>query len=154
MTVGWRNLLFALLGPGVVMVLVPFLIIRRTQTDVFGWWGLLPMAAGAGALGWCIRDFAVTGRGTLAPIDPCQQLVVTGLYRYVRNPMYLGVLLVLLGEAAVFGSRWLLGYAGLVFGAFHAMVVGYEERALRRRFGAAYEQYCQAVQRWWPGRSQ
>jgi protein-S-isoprenylcysteine O-methyltransferase Ste14 len=98
----------------------------------------------------CIWDFAVSGRGTLAPIDPPKQLVVHGLYRYVRNPMYVGVLLVLLGEAWLFDSRALLVYAGEFWVVASAFVFFYEEPTLRRKFGGSYARYYRSVNRWVP----
>jgi protein-S-isoprenylcysteine O-methyltransferase Ste14 len=108
----------------------------------------LPIALGAAFYCWCAWEFASAGRGTPAPIDPPKLLVARGLYRVVRNPMYVGVLLVLLGESLVFGSWDLLRYAVLVWLCFHLFVVLYEEPALRRKFGASYEDYCQRVWRW------
>jgi protein-S-isoprenylcysteine O-methyltransferase Ste14 len=97
---------------------------------------------------WTAGLFAVQGRGTPLPLDPPRTLVVAGPYRYVRNPMYVGALLALLGYAAWFQSAWLLGYAGAVALAFHAFVVLYEEPHLGRVFGEAYRRYCEAVPRW------
>ena len=90
------------------------------------------------------------GTGTPAPIDPPRNLVVSGLYRFVRNPMYVGVALVLLSEAALFGSFRLLEYALIVWAAFFLFVVAYEEPALRRKFGVSYQAYFEAVPRWIP----
>jgi protein-S-isoprenylcysteine O-methyltransferase Ste14 len=112
--------------------------------------GALPLIGGVAILFRCIRDFAVVGRGTLAPIDPPKNLVVSGLYRYVRNPMYVGVLLVLLGEALLFASVSLLIYAAAFFVGAHLFIVLYEEPTLRRRFGESYERYTRTVQRWLP----
>jgi protein-S-isoprenylcysteine O-methyltransferase Ste14 len=97
-----------------------------------------------------ILEFARSGRGTLSPVDPPRALVVQGLYRYVRNPMYLGVSLILLGEAALSGSGDLLLYGLVWFLAANFFVMGYEEPRLRRRFGAGYERYARAVGRWIP----
>jgi protein-S-isoprenylcysteine O-methyltransferase Ste14 len=94
--------------------------------------------------------FALQGRGTPAPPLPTERLVVSGLYRHVRNPMYLAVLTVVFGQALLLGSTGLLAYAALLFAAFHLFIVGYEEPTLRRRFGSEYEQYCRRVRRWWP----
>ena len=105
---------------------------------------------GGSMLVWCIWDFAKRGRGTLAPVDPPRQLVVQGLYRYVRNPMYVGALLALLGQAAFFKSVSLLWYAGAFFVCVHLFVVFYEEPTLARRFGSSYEQYRLTVNRWLP----
>jgi len=98
----------------------------------------------------CAWDFAFAGRGTPAPIDPPKELVVRGLYRYVRNPMYVGVLSVVVGQAIWFEARGLFAYAALCFLLFFAFVVLYEEPALRRKFGESYERYCNEVPRWIP----
>jgi protein-S-isoprenylcysteine O-methyltransferase Ste14 len=154
----FRNIFFTVLIPGTVTVVVPHLIVSGQHGTggmpghPISWLGLLPVAGGAAVLFRCIWDFAVTGRGTLAPVDPPTQLVVRGLYRYVRNPMYLGVLCILLGEAWMLASAALVVYAAAVFCAVHLFVVLYEERALRRKFGESYEQYMRTVHRWWPRR--
>lgn len=113
---------------------------------------MLLIGAGACILLWCIYAFARHGKGTLSPVDPARRLVVSGLYRYVRNPMYLGVTTVLLGETLFFKSMPLLGYTGLVFLLFNLFIRLYEEPYLRRQFGEAYERYCEKVGRWLPGR--
>lgn len=92
------------------------------------------------------------GRGTLSPVDPPRELVIRGLYRYVRNPMYVGVSLIVLGEAALTRSRALLLYWAVFFAAVNVFVIGYEEPNLRRRFGESYERYTQRVGRWIPRR--
>ena len=104
--------------------------------------------AGAVVLLRCVWDFFAKGRGTLAPIDPPRVLVVSGLYRFTRNPMYNGVLALILGEAWLFGSMSLLKYALLVFVLFHLFVVLYEEPALTSQFGESYRVYRRAVPRW------
>jgi protein-S-isoprenylcysteine O-methyltransferase Ste14 len=153
-----RSLFFTIVVPGTVVVLIPYLILSRdggpamTPGGLLGFIGLLGMVVGAAVLGWCIWDFAAKGRGTLAPIDPPRQLVVQGLYRYVRNPMYLGVLLLLLGEAAFFRSVALLEYSLAWFIVVNLFVVLYEEPSLRSRFGDSYERYRRSVHRWLPGR--
>lgn len=96
----------------------------------------------------CVWDFIVRGDGTPAPIDPPRQLVIAGLYKYTRNPMYVGVLTVIVAEAILSSSLALLAYAGLLFLCFHAFVVFYEEPALQRRFGEDYAAYCGRVPRW------
>lgn len=108
------------------------------------------MALGVGVYLWCAWDFVFTGRGTPAPIDPPKVLVATGLYRFVRNPMYIAVGLVLGGEAILFQSYNLVVYALLAWLACHLFVVFYEEPTLKKKYGAAYEAYCQAVPRWRP----
>jgi len=112
--------------------------------------GVILAGAGLAILLECFARFAVKGRGTPAPIAPTASLVVSGLYRYVRNPMYVGVLGVVIGQALVFGSGVLLTYAATLWLLFHAFVLGYEERALHRQFGSAYEVYRANVRRWWP----
>jgi protein-S-isoprenylcysteine O-methyltransferase Ste14 len=110
--------------------------------------GLVPVALGTFGLLWCARDFYVSGKGTLAPWAPPQELVIVGLYRYSRNPMYVCVALILLGWAISFGSAGLLIYALAVVVAFHLRVVFGEEPWLARTHGAAWQQYTRRVRRW------
>jgi protein-S-isoprenylcysteine O-methyltransferase Ste14 len=153
-----RSLFFAALLPGTATLLIPYLILSGRDGITVWPWGvpqylaLVLIALGAAMLIRCIADFARIGRGTLAPVDPPKVLVVRGLYRYVRNPMYVGVLCVLLGEAVLF--RWvpLLTYTAIWFLFVHLFVVLYEEPALRGRFGESYDQYRRSVGRWIPGR--
>lgn len=151
-----RALFFALALPGTALVLIPSLLLRREErTGPFTFQplrlqGVVLLVLGAAGLFWCIRDFAVSGRGTLAPVDPPRKLVRVGLYRHVRNPMYVAVLVTLLGEALFFGSRTLAIYAVFVWLAFHAFVVFYEEPHLRELFGADYDAYRALVPRWIP----
>ena len=153
-----RSLLYTILIPGTVTVLIPYLIVSATGARVpepgsmLHILSLVLMAAGAAVLLRCIWGFMVTGRGTLAPVDPPTELVVSGLYRYVRNPMYLGALILLLGEAALLGSIPLLEYAVAWFIVINLIVLFYEEPALRRRFGQSYQRYTQSVHRWVPAR--
>jgi protein-S-isoprenylcysteine O-methyltransferase Ste14 len=112
--------------------------------------GFLCIGLGGVLLGTCIWEFARTGRGTLAPVDPPRELVVRGLYRYVRNPMYLSVTVIVLGELLLTRSRPLLVYWAVWFAAVNLFVMGYEEPTLRHRFGTAYERYTQEVGRWLP----
>lgn len=112
--------------------------------------GVLLVAGGLVALLECFARFALLGRGTPAPVAPTESLVVSGLYRFVRNPMYLGVLAAVTGQALLLGSAALVKYAAVLSLLFHAFVVGYEERALGRRFGDSYEAYRRQVRRWWP----
>src|SRR5262249_19139083 len=94
--------------------------------------------------------FVVEGRGTPAPIAPTEHLVVGGPFRWVRNPGYIAVIALLLGQALLLGSSAVLAYATVVALGFHLFVVFYEEPTLRRQFGAEYETYCHAVPRWIP----
>jgi len=148
-----KTLLFTVVVPGTVVVLVPRWLMRGGATVQGGW----PGVAGALLLVWgavlylrCAWDFAVRGRGTPAPLDPPRELIVSGLYRFMRNPMYLGVLSMVVGEAALVRAGVLLGYAGALLLAFHLFVVTYEEPTLRRKFGPSHERYCAAVPRWLP----
>lgn len=147
-----KNLLFTLIVPGTVGVYLP-LLLARDRAMASGPWLVLALcllAVGGAVYAWCVWDFATFGRGTPAPIDAPKRLVVRGLYRYTRNPMYLGVLTVILGWAALFQSSAVLYYA-LGFGVwFHLFVVLYEERRLTREFGAEYEDYRANVHRWLP----
>ena len=152
MTLLLKNFLFTLLVPGTVAVVAPLFFMQgATPAEglqrVLAW---LVLALGGAIYGWCVWDFARFGRGTPAPIDAPRRLVVRGLYRYTRNPMYLGVLTVILGWVALFGSLPLLGYAIVVASCFHAFTVLYEEPHLTGEFGAEYEQYCARVGRWIP----
>ena len=108
------------------------------------------LACGCAAYLWCLWDFAAFGRGTPAPLDAPKRLVARGLYRYVRNPMYVGVLLVIAGWALLFRSPRVLGYGAAVALFFHLFVVAVEEPTLRGKFGRSYEQYCREVGRWVP----
>ena len=152
-----RSALFAILFMGSVLVYVPYILASGAGTAhwTLGPWrflGGLPLAAGLVGLGRCLRDFAVVGRGTPAPFDPPQELVATGLYRWVRNPMYLSALLLLVGEAIVLDAPVLLGYAAAFFLVTHLFVVLYEEPALRRKFGDSYDRFRATVPRWLPRR--
>jgi len=145
-----------LLEPGVVAVLIPFLLIR-SRIGTFEWVISLPHIAGSlfALIGACIGLwsaglFALVGKGTPAPIDPPKELVAVGAYRFVRNPMYIGVALLLLGEAVFFVSLVLMMYVLILAAAFHLFVVFYEEPALRKKFGQSYENYCLDVSRWLP----
>jgi protein-S-isoprenylcysteine O-methyltransferase Ste14 len=112
--------------------------------------GLVLIAAGLVALIGAFVQFAVEGRGTPAPVAPTVKLVVRGPYRHVRNPMYVAVLAIILGQALVFGSLGVLLYGAAVLGAVHAFVVLYEEPTLRSTYGAQYEAYARGVPRWIP----
>ena len=113
--------------------------------------GIVLGCAGAIVALSCVAAFAWIGKGTPAPFDPPRRLVVRGPYRFVRNPMYIGAVLVLAGAALFFMSTPLLVYAGLLLLAAHLFVVFYEEPTLRRSFGEDYEAYCHRVRRWLPG---
>ena len=152
-----RSLLWTLLLPGVLAGFVPWRYFGLNAL-VFDaahpahWAGLTGILLGAALLAACVFEFARSGNGTLVPIDAPRALVVQGLYRYVRNPMYLSVTLILLGEALLAWSGALLLYWAAWFVGVNLFVLGYEEPTLRRRFGEAYQGYCRRVHRWIPQR--
>lgn len=144
-----RAVLAFLVLPGVVAILVPLAWVHVTShTTLVHPVGLLPLLLGLAALGWCVRDFYVAGKGTLAPWSPPTRLVVVGFYRWSRNPMYVAVTTMLLGWAAAFGSWGLLAYAAVVAVIFHVRVVLGEEPWLARTFGREWEAYKAKVPRW------
>jgi protein-S-isoprenylcysteine O-methyltransferase Ste14 len=145
---------FFLLAPFVVAGVLPWAITRWHAGGIAPWplrvAGFALLAAGTLVLLLTFVRFVTEGSGTPAPIAPTHRLVVGGLYRYVRNPMYLAVLAIIIGQAIVLWRPILLGYAALVALAFIAFVRGYEEPTLRRAFGEEYEAYRRAVPGWWP----
>jgi protein-S-isoprenylcysteine O-methyltransferase Ste14 len=147
-----KNLLFILLAPGIVGVAAPVLLMRSLPRA--GIWcvtaGSLIAVCGAAIVLWCVWDFASYGRGTPVPMDEPKRLVVRGLYRVVRNPMYVGVITLTLGWAVYCASARLAAYSALVALAFHLVVRFYEEPHLRRVFGDEYGEYCGRVGRWLP----
>ncbi len=147
-----RNAIFTLVVPGLGAVLVPWLILARSGGAVgpVSWPAVAVIAAGAGLYFSCLWQFASVGRGTPGPWDAPRRLVMAGPYRWVRNPIYVGALLVVFGEAWQFLSLPLLAYAAVMAVLFHLFVIGYEEPTLRRRFGESYAEYLQAVPRWIP----
>jgi protein-S-isoprenylcysteine O-methyltransferase Ste14 len=153
--VWFKTLIFTIIVPGAIAALIPYLLLSRNPAPFahigpFQLLGLIPMAIGLAIYLRCAWDFASMGKGTPAPIDPPKRLVAHGLYRFVRNPMYVGVLLALLGEAWLFRSSALLIYAAIVFTWEHLFVVFYEEPALKRKFGESYSDYLARTRRWIP----
>jgi protein-S-isoprenylcysteine O-methyltransferase Ste14 len=146
---------FLVLAPGVVAGLVPWLLTgwevrhRRLPLQVVG---ALLLGAGIVVLVQAFARFVVEGLGTPAPVAPPERLVVGGLYRYVRNPMYLAVTATIVGQALLLGRPELLLYSLAFLAVVVAFVRWYEEPTLRRRFGAEYEEYRRAVPGWWPHR--
>ena len=147
-----KNLLFTVIIPGAVAVYVPLLIAKPQPpaTGVAGAIAFLLLVFGSSVYAWCVWDFATFGRGTPAPIDAPKRLIVRGLYRYSRNPMYVGVLTVILGWEVLFKSGVLAVYALIVALCFHLFIVLYEEPHLRRQFGKEYDDYCARAGRWLP----
>jgi protein-S-isoprenylcysteine O-methyltransferase Ste14 len=145
--------LFFGVAPGVVAGVVPWLI---TDWDAEPVWlplrvlGALVTAAGAAVLVHAFWRFVSEGIGTPAPVAPTQHLVVGGLYRWVRNPMYLAVIACIVGQAALLGQSELLVYAAIMLAVFVAFVKLYEEPALSEQFGPEYDAYRRAVRGWWP----
>ena len=150
-----RSIFFTILQPGTVAVLIPYWLISSRSSEVAAdrplrYLGLPLIIIGGAGLLWCVWEFFSTGRGTISPVDPPKHLVVRGLYRYVRNPMYVLVIIVLLGEAIFFMSVPVLIEAGVFFVLANLFVMLYEEPNLRRRFGESYESYSKSVARWIP----
>jgi protein-S-isoprenylcysteine O-methyltransferase Ste14 len=149
---------FFWVAPAMVAGLVPYLLTRwQFQPPLLPVPGTRLLGVGLVVAGLVVllesfARFALVGRGTPAPVAPTESLVVSGLYRFVRNPMYLAVLAIVEGQAFLFGRWLLLGYAVGLWLLFHAFVCAYEEPALRRRFGPPYEEYRRHVPRWWPRR--
>jgi len=153
-----KNLTFSVLVPGSVGIWVPLLIatdrgvgLAPPASPAQGA-ALIPVFAGVAIYLWCAWDFAAHGRGTPAPIDAPRVLVVRGLYRYVRNPMYVGVGLMILGWRLYTGVPALLLYGAMIMILFQLFVLAYEEPHLKHLFGDQYERYCGQVRRWIPGR--
>ena len=150
-----RNVLFTLLQPGIVAGFVPYLLVRNKLPYltshpfqflqyvgiVIGFLGILIMTH-------CIIRFATHGQGTLSPADPTKRLVISGLYHYSRNPMYVGVMLILIGEAVFCQSVSLWVYCAVIFTAFQLFIVFWEEPRLKNDFGEEYVDYCRKVRRW------
>lgn len=147
-----RNLVFTVVVPGAGAVLVPWLIIggQNITSGPLAWLGGTLIVAGAALYLGCLWLFATVGRGTPGPWDAPRRLVVAGPYRWVRNPIYIGALLVVAGEVALFTSGALVGYWVVAAVFFHFFVIGYEEPALGASFGADYRAYRASVWRWLP----
>ncbi len=154
MSAVFRTLIFTVLVPGFWTVALPYWVVPR---------GMRPDVRGVGAAGWLLIvvgaalyfvcafwGFAVRGKGTPLPLDPPKRLVADGPYGVVRNPMYWGVAGVMLGEAVVFHSTALAGWAAGLFACANVFVLLVEEPTLRKKFGADYEEYCRRVPRWIP----
>ena len=148
--------LFFAIAPGVVAGLVPWWLTGWRLRWPPSYWlpvrlaGLVMLIAAAIVLVRAFARFAVEGRGTPAPPAPTERLVIGGLYRYVRNPMYLAVVAAITGQALLLGQPILLGYAAVVWVTTAAFARWYEEPALARQFGAQYEAYRRGVPAWRP----
>jgi protein-S-isoprenylcysteine O-methyltransferase Ste14 len=132
---------------------IPLVLLRKgpqIETGIFAYLAFPLWLIGSMILLWSFWNFLHEGRGTPAPMDPPKELVATGFYRYVRNPMYVGIFLILLGHFLWFKFLWLAVYLGITFLIVHLFVTAYEEPTLRRKFGSTYEEYLQNVPRWIP----
>lgn len=152
-----KTILLVIAGPGTVTVLVPYLVLGSGwrwpfEAGYLRFIGLLPVAAGAVLYVWAALTFALVGKGTPAPIDPPRFLVATGPFRVNRNPMYTGLVTQVLGEGLLFQSLGLMVYASLLWLMFNTFVLLYEERHLKKKFGAPYLEYMGSVGRWIPRR--
>ena len=149
------SLLFLAVAPGVITILIPSWL---TGWEANSWWlplrvvGAVLIVAGAAVLLSAFGRFVVEGLGTPAPVAPTERLVVGGLYRWVRNPMYLAVGATIAGQALLLGRWILVAYLAGFASAVVAFVRLYEEPTLRRTYGAEYEEYVSSVPGWWPRR--
>jgi len=152
-----RAIIYATVFVGLLLVYVPNRLLAESgivRPPVIGApqiAGMITTAIGAALAFWCILKFVFIGKGTAAPFDPPRRLVIGGPYRFVRNPMYIGAIVAMIGVALSYGSLLILIYAGFIFLATHLFVIAYEEPVLRRTFGQEYEAYCRQVRRWMPG---
>jgi len=153
-----RNLAMIVLLPGTVVVYIPHRLLEPysgpelISLSLTQYSAILLLAIGAAILFKSIWSFAYVGKGTLAPFDETHKLIVVGLYRYVRNPMYVGVMLILLAESWFFRSSALLSYTGFCFVVANIVIIGYEENRLRHKYGDEFRKYCNHVGRWIPGK--
>ena len=148
-----KSLLYLIFEAGVFALYIPLELLRTGPRLELGILSLLaiPMwLIGSLIILRCFWDFAMRGRGTPVPTDPPKELVVTGFYRYVRNPIYVGVVLIFLGHFLWFGYWVLLLYTVLSFIGVHLFILLYEEPTLKKKFGGAYEKYLRQVPRWIP----
>jgi protein-S-isoprenylcysteine O-methyltransferase Ste14 len=148
--------LFFLIAPGTVAGLLPYGISGWQMQPAFlgleavRWVGAVVIGIGLAILIESFARFVMKGFGTPAPMAPPKHLVISGLYRHTRNPMYVGVVSAVAGQALLFGDLRLLWYAGFVWVFFHLFVLLYEEPTLRVTFGDEYERFCANVPRWLP----
>ena len=148
-----KTVVFTIFVPGTVAVLTPWWIAGASHNRGWGFLtelGIFVTAVGAAIYFRCAWEFAVRGLGTPAPIAPTKFLVTTALHGHVRNPMYIGVALVIFGEAVLYRSLHVAEYGTAMLLTAHLFVVFYEEPALRRQFGHEYEKYRRTVPRWIP----
>jgi protein-S-isoprenylcysteine O-methyltransferase Ste14 len=149
-----KTILFMLLVPGLLLVGLPLYLF---QTDpalfsfgIFRWLAVPLWVIGAAGMTWCAWAFTTRGRGTPSPTDPPKELVTSGLYRIVRNPIYVCVVIFLIGHVLWHPARSILWMPVIVAVSSHLFVTLYEEPHLRKTFGAKYDAYCSSVPRWLP----
>jgi protein-S-isoprenylcysteine O-methyltransferase Ste14 len=148
-----KSLLFLIVAPGMVAGYIPLVWLSsgpRVEIGFFAYLAFPLWLVGSAILLWIFWNFLREGRGTPSPTDPPKELVAVGFYRYVRNPMYVGIIMMLIGYFLWFGYWSLLIYTGIVFVIIHLFVTLYEEPTLKRKFGASYETYMNHVPRWIP----
>jgi protein-S-isoprenylcysteine O-methyltransferase Ste14 len=148
-----KSLLFLIVAPGMVAGYIPLALLQggpQVETGLLSYLAFPLWFPGGMILLWSFWNFLHEGHGTPAPMDPPKELVVVGFYRYVRNPMYVGIIFILIGYFLWFGFWSLLIYTASVFIVIHAFVVFHEEPTLKRKFGAIYEDYLRRVPRWIP----
>jgi protein-S-isoprenylcysteine O-methyltransferase Ste14 len=150
------SIVFLFVAPGIVAGLIPWSLSQyRVEPPLLGleplrWLGVVLLILGGVLLAETFARFALQGRGTPAPIAPTKTLVVTGSYRFVRNPMYVAVVSLILGQALVFGNAVVFGYGLVVWLTVHLFVLAYEEPTLSETYGAQYDRYRENVRRWIP----
>ncbi len=149
----YKSLLYLTIEAGLFALYIPLALLRSgpgIATGIFSFLAIPLWLIGSLIVLWCFWAFTFIGRGTPVPMEPPKELVVSGLYRYVRNPIYVGVLLIFLGHFLWFGYWALLIYTALSFIGVHFFIILYEEPTLKKKFGAAYEDYLKRVPRWIP----
>lgn len=148
-----KSLLFLIVAPGMVAGYIPLVLLSsgpQVATGFFAYLAFPLWSIGTAILLWSFWNFFREGHGTPSPTDPPKELVAVGFYRYVRNPMYSGIVMILTGYFLWFGYWSLLIYTALIFVVIHLFVTLYEEPTLKRKFGASYEEYLKYVPRWIP----
>jgi protein-S-isoprenylcysteine O-methyltransferase Ste14 len=149
-----KTILFMILVPGTMVVLLPCYLVGSDPAlfsfGVFRWLAVPFWAAGAAAMTWCARVFIVDGEGTPLPTNPPKRLITSGLFHLLRNPIYMGAVILLLGFVFWHPASSILWIPVIVAISAHLFVILYEEPHLRKTFGSEYEQYCRSVPRWFP----
>jgi protein-S-isoprenylcysteine O-methyltransferase Ste14 len=149
-----KTILFMILVPGTMLVVLPCYLVGSDTAlfsfGIFRWLAVPFWAAGAAAMIWCAWVFVVHGEGTPLPTSPPRQLITRGLYHLLRNPIYMGAVILLLGFVFWHPASSILWMPVIVAISAHLFVILYEEPHLRKTFGSEYEQYCRSVPRWFP----